>query len=101
MFMSAPRSSPKKEALLSFSARGKGRHTASGDRKRTRERGGTRAGRSISGICTIRQRRRPRSTFARRGGAGSKGLRGIGRTEVGVSLVAVGGGRVGRRSILV
>jgi hypothetical protein len=83
----------QEEALLSFSAHGEKRHTARRDRKRTRERGGTRAGKSISGTCTIRQRRRPRSTFARRGGVGSKGLRGIGRTGDAVSLVAMGGGR--------
>lgn len=59
------------------------------DWKRTRERGGTRAGRSISGTCTIRQRRRPRSTFARTGGAGSRGLRGTARTVADVSEVTL------------
>jgi len=60
---------------------------------RTREKGGTRAARSISGTCTIRQKRRPQSTFARTGGAGSRGWRGTGRTEFRVSESVLHGGR--------
>jgi len=93
VFMSAPLVSLEGQggAFKLLRARKREAITPQGTRdgKRTRERGGTQAGRSISGTCTIRQKRRPRSTFARKGGAGSRGLRGIGRTGVGVSEVTV------------